>query len=785
MLLSHRENGQRGTSVQNILGENIVHRGIACFTRIVIGFGVAAFATMGVLTAPSQRVAYAAEPTQPYATTSGVLSGTGQYLYDDGTNRIIGTETVLPGQRYLALNGIANPVANTAASGLTASVTWNPKDQQLDAAPSLRLLPSDGTLTQAFSAPEQLAAAPVESVQYRLEYTDFAFPDSASRKSLDSFDPANGITWVGNPDELPGGIASVSSVRVRYHAPLPPGATIGVVTPLQRTASAVTAGTALPWYFQYADSTGTVLSRYVGKGEASDGGAVRASDGLIRANAEWRLRDGSAAGTRTVAATNVASIRISPRVLGPTTGASGHLDDATVRISLPNGCFEPVMSALPPNVTVEAAGPGSNCLTKTPAALTVAYGTLEAPSGAPSAAARQQLHITELPEITTDIPIHVSDTHPERAIYATVTAQSPSDSSWANYDWLSGLDANQIVPLQVNQEDRTELAKITIGQEDPVQRPATNCAVEVRVSRDLDRDGQLTAADPAWQGDSGRVELSQGDRVMRKSSIAADGTASFTLLSPGKYAMTWAGKTAPAAWASPHTVHVNCDAGKVTEAQLLVREVVPSPELQADTLNVVPGESRTLAVTTNDLLPQPTTPGSRQADRAVQLLPGQSQYGVATFVDNLLEYTAMPGWPPVFVGADTYQDTVSYAWTNIDGVTSVATVYILVHRNGPTGEVTTVQRNLTAALNAEAIYLDIDGMLAGSQVRRVGDFVTLRQGASTSPFNLNARGFLRVVHAPGSRAPLDFSVLVTDEHGDPVLQVFSLRFVGDPVGSTS
>ncbi|QIM15906.1 hypothetical protein G7067_04895 [Leucobacter insecticola] len=278
-------------------------------------------------------------------------------------------KAAVPGQAFLAAAGITNGgSAESSASNASGSMTWDPALLQLTGAPHLRIANTSGGA--AFYNPG--TGTEVDQADYTLEYTNYVFADDADRRARESFsDPS--ITWVTDPSELAGGIASVTSVRVKYLKPLAPNTTIGLVTPLQRTLSSagLPTGTRLPWFWQYGSTgTPTVKSNYSGTGLSGAGGNIQASDALVRADVAWQKVEGETYAAGNAQRGDIVNLKITPVVIGPVGNANTVAAGTKVTVTMPNACLEPVADVLPSNAqltpvfrvrTVPRAPPPRSC----------------------------------------------------------------------------------------------------------------------------------------------------------------------------------------------------------------------------------------------------------------------------------------------------------------------------------------------------------------------------------------------------------------------------------------
>ncbi|MFC4223095.1 Ig-like domain-containing protein [Lysinibacter cavernae] len=396
-----------------------------------------------------------------WATTTATMNGAQtQIMYGDYHGMSYGTEPVLPGQKFSILDGIYNSDgAESPTQNAYGSLTWNSSQIQLAGIPRLKLI-TNKSGADAFYIPSQVTAAQtVNPSEYTLEYTNFAFANDADRKSRESF-VDSAMTWVTDPNLLAGGMASVTSIRVKYLTALPPNATIGLVTPMMRSLSSagVAAGTRLPWFWQFgSDDRAVVKSTYAGTGNGVGGsGTVQAFDSLIRANFEWLRVEGAPYAAGNAERGDVVNLKVTPVVLGPVGSLDTIARDTKLTVTLPNACVEPVAAALPANVDTFTPGvPGASCSAGTPAKLTFRLGDLAAPGG-DAGPAPYEGHATLKEAIQFPVKISMETPLPMIAS-ANLTVESTSDGSVADY---SGYAQKTTLALS---QDKTFDAPLTIS----------------------------------------------------------------------------------------------------------------------------------------------------------------------------------------------------------------------------------------------------------------------------------------------------------------------------------
>ncbi|QIK64395.1 carboxypeptidase regulatory-like domain-containing protein [Leucobacter viscericola] len=322
-------------------------------------------------------------PKSTYSTTSGA-DGISN-IYADGDPNTTGTEAVLVGQRYNVQTNLFNAAtAEEDLNGAYASLSWNPAQQHLTAAPQARLNSGVSSFS-GFSGIQ--TSQPLAAEQTQIEYTDYAFANDAERKSLAAFS-SSAPHWVQDPQELPGGLDSVSSVRLRILTPIAPHNTVGFVLPMQRSdlSKGLTVGAHMPWFWQYgAEGMALTKSNYAGSGSTITGlgGSVQAADALIRATVALKPTNGSQLPGSQAERGDIVELKVTPVAIGPLSGGNATLRDAQVRVALPSACVKPLVSALPTGATFTPGGDGTDCNTAVPGIVTVPLGDVAAPAGAP------------------------------------------------------------------------------------------------------------------------------------------------------------------------------------------------------------------------------------------------------------------------------------------------------------------------------------------------------------------------------------------------------------------
>ncbi len=294
----------------------------------------------------------------------GVISGTtDDKLFGDNADLTnsssIGSESVVPGQTFRAMFGVYNDyTAETAASNAGVCVVWNPVFMNLTGSPTIKLKSASGG---NFYGASHLSYANVASNKIIVEYAAKSFASDAERKSFDCGKAGDGASgWFTNPSSVPGGLAAVSNIRVKYLDALNPNDLIGFVVPLMRPSSseslALGAGNAMPWFIQhYSDQSALVKSNYSGSGISTSGGRVNSIDSLLRHTAVL--------GASSIAPGTSTTLTITPVVVGPVgSSVSTSSNSAKITVNMPNTCLEPMPSSLPSNATYTPASLGADGL---------------------------------------------------------------------------------------------------------------------------------------------------------------------------------------------------------------------------------------------------------------------------------------------------------------------------------------------------------------------------------------------------------------------------------------
>ncbi|MFC4222819.1 Ig-like domain-containing protein [Lysinibacter cavernae] len=204
------------------------------------------------------------------------------------------------------------------------------------------------------------------------------------------------------------------------------------------------------------------------------------------------------------------------------------------------------------------------------------------------------------------------------------------------------------------------------------------------VLRDLDFDGVVSAADGPWPVSAFGLELRDGDRLVATAAVAADGSFLFPPVAAGQYQIMLS-PAASAGWSHILAAPVTVDAGGAVTQTLLYQEQIEDPVLRDDFASVsIGGAGVMIPVTDNDTIVLPAAPGSVYTADTVAIDTAPS-YGAASLVApvaplrfSTVSYVPSSTWPDEFAGQQTYEDTFTYRYTNVLGVTETATVTVTV-----------------------------------------------------------------------------------------------------------
>lgn len=392
------------------------------------------------------------QPLQLSLSGGAVYDGT-SYLYGDGHGYTQGFDKVVPGQTFNALMGLANRASSEeAATDAQSCVVWDPALLELSAPSSLKL----GN-TVLFYVPAHMGFPNVPAADMVLEYSAQPYADDAARRTVNcGVAGDNNPLWTSNYAALPPN--TITSVRYAYRNDLPPGQTLGLVLPMQRSTSAASLALAddapLPWFFQYfTNATGRQFSSFNGNSATSGingGGYVQAAAALVRHRV---------AIPASVSPGDIFPVSITPTAIGAATaGVNGVSRNVQITLDFPNSYIQPLESsigpALPPGATyvLTPADLGPDGLPGTaddgaPAKLVLSLGDLAAPGGAVGPAPYQG-HATAHPAIT--FQAQAAHIAPVGAYPVGSLVAASNDLSFADYTGVGNITPSALL------QDRTE-----------------------------------------------------------------------------------------------------------------------------------------------------------------------------------------------------------------------------------------------------------------------------------------------------------------------------------------
>ena len=400
--------------------------------------------------------------TQPLqlGISGGAVYDNANYLYGDGHGYTQAFEKVVPGQTLNALMGVGNrPTSEEAATDAQSCVAWDPALLELRAASSLKL-----SNLAIFYQPTNLLSPDVPAADMVLEYSAQPYADDNARRAANCGVAGDGnLLWTSNYASLPPN--TITSVRYAYRQDLPPGQTLGLVLPLQRSSSAASLALAddapLPWFFQYfTNATGRVFSTFNGNSStagANGGGYVQAAAALVRH---------SIALPASVSPGDIFPVSITPTTIGAATaGVNGVSRNVQITIDFPNTYIQPLESsiapALPPggSYVLTPADLGPDGLPGTaddgaPAKLVLSLGDLAAPGGAVGPAPYQG-HATAYPAIT--FQAQAAYIAPVGAYPLVSLVAASNDLSIADYTGVPNIIPGALL------QDRTEQASTAVS----------------------------------------------------------------------------------------------------------------------------------------------------------------------------------------------------------------------------------------------------------------------------------------------------------------------------------
>ncbi len=388
-----------------------------------------------------------------------VYDGSG-FLYGDSNGYAHQQEKVLPGQTFHALMGMANrSVSEEPLTDVRNCVAWDPALLELRAPALLKL---DTTVN--FIWARNMAAPDVAPADRVLEYSAQPFADNDARKQANCGVAGDGnALWTSDYTALPAN--AITSVRYAYHPAVPPGRTVGLVLPLQRSVSAASLALAddapIPWFRQYfSDATGLRFSSYDGRSNTTGtngGGVVQATPVLVRHRV---------AVPASVAPGDIFPISVTPRTIGaPIAGQDSAAHQVEITIDFPNAYIQPLESsiqqALPSGAryTLTPADLGADGLSGTsddgaPAKLVLHLNDLAAPGGA-AGPAPYQGHVTVYPTMTFQAQAAFVSPVGSYPLVSLVTADN--DASFADYTGVPGVGA------AIAEQDRTERVSTVVA----------------------------------------------------------------------------------------------------------------------------------------------------------------------------------------------------------------------------------------------------------------------------------------------------------------------------------
>ena len=382
--------------------------------------------------------------------TVGVVSGpaTGAaLLIGDNHPFSQGAEKVVPGAAFGMHFGFGNRSdAQSSATVPRACVVFDPALLSLSGTPIVRQAGNPGPGNATYSG----QGVALDPSQYTIEYSAVAYATDNERRGTDCGVAGDGATgWVSDPANLPGGMGSVTSIRVSSTLELAPAVSLGISVPFTRTlqSSSLPVNAAIPAFFQYGThETGLVTSAFPSAGSSaarSDGGYIQAVPSLVRTL--------SAVDTPSIAPGSSTTLRLSPFVIAPVgDGVTTTADDVTLSVSLQSTCASPTEASLKALVDagtiasydLTPADPGPDGILCTaddgvPAHFVLHLGDLPAPGGpsdlsAPGYTGRSGHQIT-LPQLAIDFvssPLTPSGTQiTAQTVIAAATDTSPADAS--------------------------------------------------------------------------------------------------------------------------------------------------------------------------------------------------------------------------------------------------------------------------------------------------------------------------------------------------------------------
>ena len=405
-------------------------------------------------------------PLKGSPSATGAVRDAGNYLYGDGHGFTQNREKLVPGQRFVAMNGVAN-LATSEQNMLNPSgcVAWDPQLLEMVTPASLYLI-SGNTL---FYAPSHLTTTNILTASSGgvIEYSTQSFADDTARRTVNCGTP--GVAdpaWSATPPANP---AQVTAIRYAYEAVgLAPNSTLGLGIPMRRSVSAASmalpAGAILPWFRQWRapypepTSNGAWVQMPSAQTVAT---AVEGSPfmGSVQAAATALARHTVTISPSAIAPNNLATYTVTPLALGPEDASvNGLAKNVVVTITFPNTYLQPDPASLPPGASMTLANLGPDGIAGTsddgaPATVTLAFGDLAAPGG--TATALYQAHVT--PGAPQSFKVLAAAVTPVGTYTGVSVVTSDSDNSFQNYTNIPNM-----APTAVAQ-DRTEYPALQVS----------------------------------------------------------------------------------------------------------------------------------------------------------------------------------------------------------------------------------------------------------------------------------------------------------------------------------
>lgn len=312
-------------------------------------------------------------------------------LFGDGHGYTDGSENIVPGQSFIANVGLYNGgTALSDATGAAGCATWD--NTYLGLTDPARPMLRNSTNSAAFINGQGSVMAASDAT---IEYSAAPYANDSARRAANCGKAGDGASgWVTDPDALPGGKESITSVRFLSNRDLAKGRAIGLQIPLKRTTNAASLGlpvdAGVPWFWQYqTNETPLVKSTFWSSVGTSwpgtaypSGGYVQAVPSLVRATVDWS--------DAAVEPGNVSTVTVHPRVIGPVgEGIDTKAKNVQVAVTLGNTCSYPILATLdvsgvPYTYTPGDAGPDGTLCTAddgAPGKVVFNLGDIDAPGG--------------------------------------------------------------------------------------------------------------------------------------------------------------------------------------------------------------------------------------------------------------------------------------------------------------------------------------------------------------------------------------------------------------------